>query len=306
MALSTWFYGNMQWWELVPWIAAGFLLNIAIMVWAWEKQHLTRNAGIVAFAMGCSMWLVEPTFFMLLLAFFMSSSVLSKFNRAAKKSLAETAQKGSQRDVIQVLSNGLLAWVCVALYMPAILLLQAPLDTHLGATLAFSTMAAIGAPNADTWSTELGALSRKNPRWIFHLHREVEKGTSGGISPEGTLAALAGAALIAGLGSILAMPSNLLVRLGIPITDPRWIGLIVVIILASFGGCIVDSMFGASIQGFFECTTCKKGTEKKMHCGMPTVLLRGKAWFDNDVVNFTSVAIATIITFGTGLVLLLA
>lgn len=296
MAPSTWFYSHMSWWEFISWVAVGFALNLVIMIWAWKRHHLTRNAGFVAFMMGFSMWLIEPAFFLLLLTFFISSSVLSKYNRAAKKSLLESAQKGDQRDVIQVLSNGLAAWTCTALYLLAILVLSPPLDINFGIILAFSTIAAIAAPNADTWSTELGTLSRKLPRWIFDLHREVGKGTSGGVSPEGTLAALAGAVLIAILGLLFAFASSLLVRLDIQLADPRWVFAIVIIILSSFGGSIIDSMFGASIQGFFECITCKKGTEKKMHCGNPTVLLRGKSWFDNDVVNFASASIATLIT----------
>ena len=64
---------------------------------------------------------------------------------------------------------------------------------------------ALAAVNADTWSTELGVLSSGRPRLITSL-KPVEKGTSGGVSLVGTLAALAGAALglvgtMAALGS---------------------------------------------------------------------------------------------------------
>ena len=303
MSLSTWFYGCATPWEFLIWIGVGIAFNIGIMTWAWKKQHLTRNAGLMAVAMGMSMWLVEPMFFLLLLAFFMSSSVLSKYKRSAKKELMDRVEKGSKRDVIQVIANGLPAWACVGMYLILIVDLPSPVDIRAGTVLAFSIFAAIAAPTADTWSIEIGTLSKAPPRWIFDLHKSVEKGTSGGVSKKGTLAALAGALLIAGLGMIMALASNLLGRLGLDLADPRWLVSFLIVAISGFLGSIVDSMFGASIQGFFECITCKKGTEKKIHCGNPTILLRGKAWFDNDVVNIMSVSIATGITMAAMIVL---
>ncbi|HME53580.1 MAG TPA: DUF92 domain-containing protein [Candidatus Lokiarchaeia archaeon] len=306
MTLSTWFYGNATWWEFLTWIVAGFVLNLAIMAWAWKKQHLTRNAGFIAFAMGWSMWLVDPVFFGLLLAFFMSSSVLSKIGRAEKKEVMDRVEKGNERDVIQVIANGLPAWICVGLFLIIILILPTPLDARAGTIFAYAVMTAIAAPNADTWSIEIGTLSRDLPRWILDLHRSVEKGTSGGVSRIGTLAALAGSALIAGLGFDLALVANLPGRLSLNTVQPSWLFGFLVVAISGFLGSILDSLFGASIQGFFECTVCKKGTEKKVHCGSPTVLLRGKAWFDNDVVNFVSVSISTLISLGFGILLFLA
>ena len=55
--------------------------------------------------------------------------------------------------------------------------------------------AALAAVNADTWGTELGVLNPHPPRMITDLRKVVEKGTSGGISLIGTLAALAGSGL---------------------------------------------------------------------------------------------------------------
>ena len=69
----------------------------------------------------------------------------------------------------------------------------------------------MAAVNADTWATELGVLSRTPPRLITS-GKVVERGTSGGVSLAGTLAALGGAAVI-GLAAALAEP-----RTGIGIT----------------------------------------------------------------------------------------
>jgi uncharacterized protein (TIGR00297 family) len=251
-----------------------------------------------------SMWLVEPMFFLLLLVFFMSSSILSKYKRSAKKDLMDKVEKGSRRDVVQVIANGLPAWICTGIYM-IFIALPSPLDMRAGVVMVFTIFAAIGAPNGDTWSIEIGTLSKESPRWILDLHKPVEKGTSGGVSKKGTLAAVVGAMLIAGLGLLLVLVTNVFGRLGLDASDPRWIVATIIAGFAGFFGSIVDSIFGASIQGFFECVLCNKGTEKKMHCGKPTRLLRGKAWFDNDVVNLVSVSIATLIMLGIASLLFL-
>ena len=52
----------------------------------------------------------------LLLAFFLSSSALSRFRESQKETLAEKFSKGSQRDLGQALANGGAAAVCMVLY----------------------------------------------------------------------------------------------------------------------------------------------------------------------------------------------
>jgi uncharacterized protein (TIGR00297 family) len=66
-------------------------------------------------------------------------------------------------------------------------------------------VAALAAANADTWATELGVLSRKEPR-LLTTGQKVEKGTSGAVSGYGILAAVAGAAAI-GLLALVVWPA---------------------------------------------------------------------------------------------------
>src|SRR5256886_14735005 len=59
---------------------------------------------------------------------------------------------------------------------------------------------------AATWARERGASSPSPPRLITS-GRRVTRGTSGGITALGTLGGVAGAALIAGLTTLLAPPA---------------------------------------------------------------------------------------------------
>lgn len=247
----------------------GFLLASAAAWTAWKVRALSRSGalsavllGTVVFGFGGLRWAV------LLLGFFISSSGLSFLFKRYKTSLDEKFSKGSVRDWAQVLANGGIAGICVIL---------AVFDGGRWSWVIFA--GALAAVNADTWATELGVLSPKAPRLITN-GKTVERGTSGGVSLWGVLAAFAGAGFIAAL-AVAFWPGNEI------ILDAawwvRWLG----ISLAGLGGSLVDSLLGATGQAIYFCPACKKETERyPMHtCGSSTRLVRGWKWMNNDRVN---------------------
>jgi uncharacterized membrane protein len=141
----------------------------------------------------------------------------------------------------------------------------------------------MAAVNADTWATELGVLNPTQPRLITS-GKHVERGASGGISLYGTVAALAGAGLIAVLGTILT-PYSFAGSCLLPFAS---------LTLAGFLGALFDSLLGASVQGIYYCVQCQKETERhpKHLCGSATRQLRGWGWLNNDLVNLTCATIA--------------
>jgi len=213
--------------------------------------------GTVVFGLGGLDWAV------LLLAFFISSSALSRLAHPAKKAVDARAAKGSRRDAGQVLANGGFAGLCVLLH------LVFPESALPWAAFAGS----LAAANADTWATELGAFSPVPPRRIT-TGQVVERGASGGVTAVGLLAALAGSALI-GLLAALFWPGG------------ASSAVIPGVALAGLGGSLVDSLLGAAWQAVYYCPDCGKETERhpRHSCGAPTRLVRGWAWLDNDVVN---------------------
>ena len=67
-------------------------------------------------------------------------------------------------------------------------------------------------------------------------------------------------------------------------------------ILGGFGGSTFDSLLGATVQGIYYCSLCQKETESKIHrCGQPTQHLRGWRWLNNDLVNFGSCIVGSLI-----------
>ena len=243
----------------------GFLSACLIAFVAFRAQSLSSSGayaavlvGTVIFGMGGWQWAL------LLLIFFVSSTALTRANKKRKTGLIEKFSKGGQRDAGQVFGNGGIATLFAGLhyYFP-----ESP-----WVWLAFA--GSLAAVNADTWSTELGVLSSHSPRMITNLTRVVEKGTSGGISLIGTLAALAGAAIIGVLAAFF------------PPLQVSWLsGLLV--ILAGFLGSLFDSLLGATIQAIYHCPLCEKETERfPLHtCGTPTIRKRGLTWLNNDLVN---------------------
>jgi uncharacterized protein (TIGR00297 family) len=253
----------------------GFFLAIIIAYLAYLAHSLNRSGvvaalvvGTIIFGLGGLRWAI------LLLTFFITSSGLSRMFKNRKREANEKYAKGGQRDAGQVFGNGGIATLFAALhfFFPA----------AAWPWLAFA--ASLAAVNADTWATELGVLNPTSPRLITALRKVVEKGTSGGVSFVGTLAALAGAGII-GLETAVLNPSG-----------TNWL-FFVLVTLAGLLGALFDSLLGATVQAIYYCPNCQKETERHpIHgCGAWTTQIRGWKWLDNDWVNFACGAFGAIV-----------
>ncbi|MFA5835604.1 MAG: DUF92 domain-containing protein [Bellilinea sp.] len=258
---------DFSWFQL----AAGFGLAVLIAGAAFAARSLSASGAIAAALLGTAIFgLGGLPWAVLLVGFFVSSSLLSRLFKRRKSAVNEKFSKGSRRDAGQVLANGGVAG--------ALVIAQAifPSAGFLWAA-AVGTLAAV---NADTWATELGVLSSGEPRLLI-TGQKVEKGTSGAVSWVGTLAALAGAAAI-GVLAVMVWPEY---AGGASLTaTPARLGLIA---LAGLSGSFVDSLLGATVQAIYYCPTCAKETERHpLHtCGTATQPIRGWSWLNNDIVN---------------------
>lgn len=251
-------------------IAIGIILAALVSITALKAGALSRSGAIAAAILGTIIFgLGGLGWAILLLIFFVSSSLLSRLFKQQKNALEEKFSKGSQRDAGQVLANGGIAGGCVILHLL--------FPEAIWPWVAFA--GTLAAANADTWATELGVLNPKLPRLITTA-QEVERGTSGGISLTGSLAALAGAFLVA-LASVILWQGKFF---SIAPAAAAWV---ICISLAGLAASLVDSLLGATLQAIYHCPSCNKETERfPTHtCGEQTVFKRGVKWMNNDWVN---------------------
>lgn len=255
--------------------ALGLFGAAAIAFAARRARSLSTSGAIAATFIGAASVAAGWGWGALLIAYFVSSSLLSHVGRARKAvATAGVVAKSGARDATQVLANGGLFAAC---------LLLAPLaSSRFAVTMMFAALGALAASAADTWSTEIGTLLGGAPRSILSM-KKVPAGTSGGVSAAGTLAMVAGAVAIAALGRVLGLPHD-----------------IVIVSVAGIGGAVADSLLGATLQERRWCPQCGRTTEVRVHeCGTSTLLAGGREWADNDLVNllatFVGAAVAAVL-----------
>jgi len=241
---------------------AGLLLAALVSFIARTARSLTVGGAIAATLVGTTAVAAGWDWGALLILYFATSTALSRLGRSLKEQrTAPIVAKGGERDAVQVLANG-------ATFAGAAIAMLIRPDARWIALGAGSLAAAA----ADTWATEIGTLYGGEPRSIFS-GRRVPTGTSGGITPIGTLAAVSGAMFIAILAKLL----------GATPAVARHVA------LGGVVGALLDSVLGASVQARRWCDVCGRETERMTHdCGTTTRHIRGWRWLDNDLVNFLS------------------
>ncbi|MDZ7265806.1 MAG: DUF92 domain-containing protein [candidate division KSB1 bacterium] len=244
----------------------GEILALAVAAVSYRVRFLDLSGALATFMLGAVVFgLGGWVFSVPLLAFFVLSSLLSRFGARRKRAASRAFQKGHRRDFGQVVANGGVPGLVVILWY----IDPQPLWYAL-------FLGAVAAVTADTWATEIGLLSRRPPRLITTL-QTVTAGTSGAISGLGLFGAGLGAFIIALLGAALQFggPGQ---RFGVT-------G-IAFITLAGVLAHLFDSLLGATIQAQRICPTCRRISEKKGECcGSERQPHSGWHWVDNDVVN---------------------
>ena len=193
-----------------------------------------------------------------LILFFLAGSFVSRMGKQKKTQAYILHQRGGPRGAVQVLANAGPGLILAAGY-------------HFSGQELFllAVLAGFSAAAADTFSSEIGMLSKTQPVSILTLRR-VERGLSGGVTPLGLCGGGLGALVIA----MLALPFF------------GWGG-VAVVFLCGVLGSVLDSVMGAALQAKY---LLPQGglTERKILGGKPLPLARGLAWVNNDLVNFVS------------------
>lgn len=256
----------------------GAIVSAAISTAGWRAKALSGRGAVTATGVGtCIAYGGSWPGVIVLGTFFVSSSALSRRGR-----LDGIVAKDGQRDERQVLANGAVAALGA--------LVGGRADRGMGIALVAG---ALSAATADTWATELGAGSRTVPRLVLSGHA-VPRGTSGGVTLRGSMAAVGGAATVGAVtGVLIGLTSgwSQAARIG-----PG-------VVVAGVAGSLVDSLLGELVQERRQCEACNVSTEARVHrCGAATVHTGGVRGFDNDLVNLacTAVGALSVVPFAGG------
>ena len=244
--------------SLYQWLV--FLVLLALL--SQKAKFLSRSGLIAAFSVGSIIIATGEKWLFPLILFFVLSSILTRISAFYKKT--EKSER-SPRTARQVLANGAVAALSAAGYMlfpiPALIILF---------------LGSLAAATSDTWSTEIGAFSRDQPRMLTNF-KKVRKGTSGGITFIGSVGGIVGSAALAVSGLIIFDGESLTHYLDSGIR-PVFIG--------GITGNLFDSFLGATLQSKNRCVVCDSVTEENLHCGQPTLHSTGMRLLNNDSVNF--------------------
>jgi uncharacterized protein (TIGR00297 family) len=236
------------------------LMHVLLAVLAFKKGWLDAGGAVVAGILGLIIWIGGGWFPWILIGlFFLSGSILSKVE--ASNQLVSGSKLGKPRDFMQVLSNGAVAMICMIWY-----------GISRGELPFFLFCVSIAISTSDTWSSSIGNWAGGKVVDIFNF-RPLPVGISGGVSWQGTLSGLAGAAIIGWLGF-------------------RWGGSKPLpIILFGFLGMLADSAIGSKWQVRYQLDG--KLLEDDAG-GIGLIPQKGYKWLTNDLVNLLSNTIMTI------------
>lgn len=268
-----------EWVIRLAWALGLNLLGAGV---AYLRRSLTAGGAITGTLLGSLIFLAGGGFYWsVLMAFFFSSSFLSRITSSRKRAAETISEKGGRRDALQVCANGGLATIMATAHV----LTGSPV-------FMFGFAIALAAANADTWASEIGVLSRGEPVSILNL-QPVPRGTSGGISVLGLFASASGAMFIAlwfavgyGVFGYRAGAGWSLFEMG---------AIVAMITGGGVLGSLVDSFLGATVQAQYWDGLRGVRTERSADArGRPNRLMRGWALLNNNAVNALSGLVATV------------
>ena len=319
---------------------------IAALLYRAYSHSSLKPLGLVVAGISATIHATYPSAlpFTLLGVFFLGGTATTKIKHDIKSTLtlsstgssppsSTSSSQASPRTHVQVLANSGIASFLILISL-------SPYGTA-GSCYSYSNpdlvltgvIANYAAVAADTFSSELGILSRTKPRLITSF-RTVPPGTNGGVTSAGLLAGLGGAATIA-LAAVLLTPFcaeqwTVAARIGFVAAVTVWggIGSVLDSLLgALFQASVVDKRTGKIVEGEGgekvlviaspggderilgkvahrekskddDLHQRKKGPKQSEHdqsSNASRAVLAGRDWLDNNQIN---VSMAAIMSFG--------
>jgi len=162
----------------------------------------------------------DVRWFLIMLTFFIVGAGATRYRYADKERLGVAQEHAGVRGYFNVFANGLVATGAAILY-----------GVTGNPAFAALFMGSVASAAADTAASEIG-VTGKTPYLITTL-RPVPRGTNGGVTLRGEVAAVAASAIVAAAAWVMG------------VADPR---MAVVTVVAGFVGTNVDSLVGATLE----------------------------------------------------------
>jgi uncharacterized protein (TIGR00297 family) len=227
VALLLWLFADIAVEVSATRVGVALAVTVALGYASWTLD-LASVAGMVTGVLLSLLAIVLGGYgwFAVLIAFFGVGGLSTKYRYEEKRDRGVAEERGGARGSGNVLGNSAAALV-------ALLLFAASPKLPVGGELfRYAFAGSVATALSDTLSSEIGGLYDR-PRLVTTLER-VEPGTDGGVTWQGELAGVAGAAVIAGVAFYLL--------------DVGGVG-VAVVVLAGLAGMTADSLLGATLEG---------------------------------------------------------
>ena len=209
-------------------VGAALLVTVVLGTVSYVLETASEPGMLTGVLFGLlSVVLGGPGWFAVLITFFAVGGLAAKFRYEAKRERGVAEENEGARGTGNVLGNAAVALVALVGFAASDAI---AVDAW---TFRVAFAGSLAAAMSDTLSSEIGGLFDR-PRLVTTL-QPVDPGTDGGVTWQGTVAGVVGAALVAGVATIL-------------FSDPG-VALLAVVVVGGVIGMVVDSVLGATVEG---------------------------------------------------------
>ena len=184
-------------------LAIHFFISLTLPLYlsysGYIKKKLSFSGALAAFLIGFINIQASYYYGIILLSFYYTSSLLTKYGNKTKLTIELHHKEFGQRNYVQVFANSILATLLLLIKQTFIWdhLFENINNIHSNYSILFECLfiAHYACANGDTWASEIGVLSSSKPFLVTSFKR-VPTGTNGGITPLGLAASAAGGLFI--------------------------------------------------------------------------------------------------------------
>jgi uncharacterized protein (TIGR00297 family) len=224
IAMTMWLIQELNYQADLQMIVAAVIVGFTFGYFAFRAKTADLSGLFSAALVGIILLVFAapygPSWFLIMLTFFILGSAATKYKFEYKKRIGGEQGKGGARGYRNVFSNGIIAAAAAVLFG----VFQQPV-------FVVMYVGCVATAAGDTLASEIG-VTGGIPRLITTL-RQVPVGTNGGITVTGETVALFGAFVVSGVALLLQ------------VITPQ---MMAICTLAGFVGTNIDSVIGATIE----------------------------------------------------------